>query len=91
MLIYLTLTEKAKYNISFIFKSKLFTFADNFNNNVLFQVSVTSLERRFKLTSADIGLIISTYDVAGMLSTLPISYMGKCCYLFVHLVLIISP
>jgi len=44
--------------------------------NGMLKVSITSLERRFKLTSADSGIIISMYDVAGCVSILPISHLG---------------
>lgn len=44
--------------------------------NGLLKVNVTSIERRFNLLSSESGLIISTYDVAGCLTLLPVSYLG---------------
>jgi len=45
-------------------------------NNGLVKVSVSSIEKRFKLTSFDTGLIISMYDIAGCLCILPVSHLG---------------
>jgi len=44
--------------------------------NGMLKVSITSIERQFELSSADLGLIISMYDVAGLVTLLPISHLG---------------
>ncbi|XP_043190630.1 solute carrier organic anion transporter family member 4A1-like isoform X1 [Amphibalanus amphitrite] len=44
--------------------------------NGLINVSITSLERRFSLTSAQAGLIAGTYDIAATLCSVPIAYAG---------------
>lgn len=44
--------------------------------NGLLKVNVTSIERRYRLLSSESGFIISSYDIAGCLCLLPISYIG---------------
>ena len=44
--------------------------------NGFVNVVITTLERRFDLTSAESGLIASSYDIGSVLSVVPISYFG---------------
>lgn len=44
--------------------------------NGLVKVNVTSIERHFQLLSSESGIIISSYDIAGCLCLLPMSYIG---------------
>ena len=39
-------------------------------------VNISSMERRFELSSSESGLIPSSYDIVSALSILPISYFG---------------
>lgn len=44
--------------------------------NGFVNVAITTLERRFDLTSSESGFIASSYDVGSLLSVIPISYFG---------------
>ncbi|XP_039249846.2 solute carrier organic anion transporter family member 4A1-like [Styela clava] len=44
--------------------------------NGLLKVNVTTIERRYRLLSSESGFIISSYDIAGCLCLLPMSYIG---------------
>ena len=44
--------------------------------NGFVNVVITTLERRFDLTSAESGLIASSYDIGSILAVIPISYFG---------------
>lgn len=41
------------------------------------KVTITSLERRFQLTSSQAGFISSSYDLAAVFVTLPLSFLGS--------------
>lgn len=44
--------------------------------NGLIPVSVTTLQKRFELTSTQIGILTSIYDGTVILSLLPVSHFG---------------
>ena len=44
--------------------------------NGFVNVVITTLERRFDLTSAESGFIASSYDIGSLLAVIPISYFG---------------
>ncbi|OQV21213.1 Solute carrier organic anion transporter family member 4A1 [Hypsibius exemplaris] len=44
--------------------------------NGLVNVVVTTIEKRFHLSSSQSGLIVSGYDIASLLTLLPVSYFG---------------
>ena len=44
--------------------------------NGLSNVVITSIERRFGLSSSQTGLIASSYDIASLIVTVPITYFG---------------
>ncbi|XP_046442239.1 solute carrier organic anion transporter family member 4A1-like isoform X1 [Daphnia pulex] len=44
--------------------------------NGLLNVCVSTIERRYDLTSTDSGMIIGCYDIASFLTVLPVSYLG---------------
>ena len=44
--------------------------------NGFVNVAITTVERRFDLSSAESGFIASSYDVGSLLSVIPISYFG---------------
>lgn len=44
--------------------------------NGLLNVCVSTIERRYELTSTDSGMIIGCYDIASFLTVLPVSYLG---------------
>ena len=37
---------------------------------------ISTIERRFGLTSTEVGIIVSTYDVASLLFLIPVSFLG---------------
>jgi organic anion transporter 4A len=44
--------------------------------NGVLNVSISSLEKRFDLKSTDTGIIVSSYDIASLLSLIPVTYFG---------------
>lgn len=44
--------------------------------NGFVNVVITTVEKRFSLTSAEAGLIASCYDIASVICALPVSYLG---------------
>ena len=44
--------------------------------NGLLNVSITSIEKRFDIESADAGLIASCYDIAAVICLIPVGYFG---------------
>ena len=44
--------------------------------NGLINVSISTIEKRYELTSTDSGLIVGAYDIASFIFVLPISYLG---------------
>ncbi|XP_055339492.1 solute carrier organic anion transporter family member 4A1-like [Paramacrobiotus metropolitanus] len=51
-------------------------FAQGMIVNGLINVVITTIERRFHLTSSQSGLIASTYDISSLVFLLPVSYFG---------------
>ena len=39
-------------------------------------IVITSIEKRFDLTSKETGFIMSSYDIASVLCLIPVSYLG---------------
>ena len=44
--------------------------------NGFVNVIITTLERRFGLSSTETGVIAGSYDIGSMISVIPISYFG---------------
>jgi len=62
--------------ITFAFICSSVNFLTGAITNGALRVSITSLENRYKMSASEVGLIVSMYDIAGLLSILPVSYFG---------------
>jgi len=62
--------------ITFAFICSSVNFLTGAITNGALRVSITSLENRYKMSASEVGLVVSMYDIAGLLSILPVSYFG---------------
>lgn len=64
-------------SVGFLVILSIFSFAQSMTVTGLVYVVITTIERRFNLTSLKSGLIASTYDISSMLVIIFVTYFGE--------------